>query len=303
MAITYSQEILQELTPDVLEIYKKIMDASTGQNSVYLKAKDTLLQILNDANITADKKGEIVAQTIASMVNGITAQSMQAAIDLAKDKRDAPYALTKLREDTKAVTAGVAKLEEDTKAIEAEVNLKRFQGWQMQGVIKRDLGIDAHDLSKDTVMVPIGEYHEEGIKVETIKQAQANTYGAYAGAFRSHGYVDLDVQNDGSLGALTVGSTAQGKEGLTYWQTRVAERQEQGFDDNMRQHVANSSATMISMLLSTEASGINYEPYLNDWTIAINYLNESDGNVINTKGGGQDGVISNLLDGDPNTSG
>jgi hypothetical protein len=32
---------------------------------------------------------------------------------------------------------------------------------------------------------------------------------------------------------------------------------------------------MMSMLLGTEASGINYDPYLAEWSTAINYLNTS----------------------------
>lgn len=276
MATTYNKEVLNELSPEVVEIFKELMDASTGQNSVYLKSKETLVQILDDANITGDQKGQIISQTIASMVNGITGQSMSTALQMAKFERNDPYELAKLREDTKATTAQVAKIEQDTKNSEADNRLKVFQGWQLQGTIKRDLGIDAHDLSTETIIVPSVEYQNEGTKYETIRQAQANTYGAYAGAYRTHGYVALDLNADGTIGSTTNGNT----DGLTFWQTRVAERQEQGFDDNMRQHVVNSSATMISMLLSTEASGINYTPYLNKWTTAIDYLNTSDNGVI-----------------------
>jgi len=270
MATVYNQEILRELSPEVVEVFKELMDASTGQSSVYLKAKETLIQILEDSNITGDQKGNIIAQTIASMVNGITAQSMDTALKIAKFERDDPFMLTKTREETKVITAQVGKIEAEILDTEASIDLKRFQGWQIQGVIKRDLGIDAHDLTEDTVIVPVGEYHDEGIKYETIRQAQANTYGAYAGAFRTHGYVDLNLNPDGTLAATTVGDTTN----LTYWQTKVAERQFVGFDDNMRQHVANSSATMISMLLSTEASGIDYGKYLDGWMGAIEYLIE-----------------------------
>lgn len=276
MATIYDQEVLRELSPEVISVYKDLMEASTAQNSVYLKAKETLVQILTDANITGDEKGKIIAQTISAMVNGITAQSMDTALKIAKFERDDPYNLTRVKEETKAVTASVAKVEQDIENAKADNRLKVFQGWQIQGTIKRDLGIDAHDLSDETIMVPATEYHDEGIKYETIRQAQANTYGAYAGAYRTHGYVALNLNEDGTLASSTTGTV----DGLTYWQTRVAERQEQGFDDNMRQHVVNSSATMISMLLSTEASGINYTPYLNKWTAAIDYLNTSDNGVI-----------------------
>ena len=73
---------------------------------------------------------------------------------------------------------------------------------------------------------------------------------------------------NGYLGTGTVGTSY----GLVTQQYNIAVRQERGFDDNMRQHAANSSASMISMLLSTDTS-VDVTPYLGSWTTALNYLN------------------------------
>lgn len=52
----------------------------------------------------------------------------------------------------------------------------------------------------------------------------------------------------------------------------VSERQEQGFEDNKRQHVLNANATMISMLLGQETP-VNMTAYNTAWNDAVNYLN------------------------------
>lgn len=393
----YIQGIVPEITDGVLSTFKKVMAASTGPDSVYLKAKETLVQVLNDANITGPEKGQIIAQTISSMVNTITAQALETAVVLEKDERDAPYVLTKTREETRYIQSQTDKLDKDKELIDAEIRLKTFQGWELQGTIKRDLGIDAHDLTEATIIVPVLEYHDigtkyeaiqqlranvyesyaqsfrrdgvvtlvknpdgslgsttagttdglsywqtenaekqtekttkdislvdaeiqnktyqgwqlqgglkreyginpyeltintdivpstafhsEGVKYETIRQAKANTYGVYAGSYRTHGVVQYTLDNDGNL----AGSISGSSDGLTYWQTKVAQRQEQGFDDNMRQHVANSSATMVSLLVSANPDDRTaYDPYLGSWQTAINYLNASDGGVYGNKGG------------------
>ena len=55
----------------------------------------------------------------------------------------------------------------------------------------------------------------------------------------------------------------------------------------MRQHVANSSASMVSMLLSTETPGIDYDPMVAQWANAIGYLNGAD--WVDTNGIANDG--------------
>jgi len=166
-------------------------------------------------------------------------------------------------------------LQEDTK-------VKRMQGWRVQAELHRDYGVipDQLDIASD-ILTNIDYDASYGTKHESIRLAQANVYNGYAAAYRQNGYVAVNLDTDGMIDTGTTGDT----DGLVYWQTRVAERNEQGFDDNMRQHVANSSATMISMLLSTEASGIDYAPYLANWSNAITYLNttksETSGSITN----------------------
>jgi len=63
--------------------------------------------------------------------------------------------------------------------------------------------------------------------------------------------------------------------GLVKQQHAVAVRQEAGFDDNTRQHAANSSANMIGLLLSSDtfSDPADYASYLTLWTTAMTHLN------------------------------
>ena len=271
MATEYNQVVVNDI--DITETYKKLMEASTGQGSAYLRAKETLVDMYKNTSMTDKAKADIIAQTISSIATNITNQAMEMAYKLETGKRDAVYALTKLKEDTRFTTAQIAKIEADIENAKSDNNLKVMTGWKAQAELYRDYGVSSWNYELLPTLLPTGAYSAYGTKVETIKMSQANVYNGYATAYRQNGIVLPII--DSTTGWLTNQTTGDAT-GLSYWQTQVAERQKQGFDDNTRQHVANSSATMVSMLLSSEEAALvdDASAALAKWTTAVNYLNQ-----------------------------
>ena len=254
---------------EIVSTYKTLMAASTEQDSVYIKAKETLDALLLDNDLTGTEKAAVVSQTISAIASSITQSAMDGAIEIAKYNISAPYEIAKLREDTILVQENQNKVATDVANADEDLKTKVYNGWKIQGELVRDFGVNAFNLATTTNIVPQVQYGSSGLKYEAERQARANVYNTYAGSYRANGYVEVPTNADGSLSQFASGDSA----GLLNAQTNVAIRQEVGFDDNMRQHVANSSATMMSMLLSTEASGIDYAPYLAKWSASIDYLN------------------------------
>ena len=272
---SYTKEVVADL--DVINIYKELMNVSTGQGSVYLHAKETLIDIYENSSMTDQVKATVIAQTISGIATGITGQALQAAITIAKENREGAYVLTKIKADTlltqeqtDKVAAENALLTAQIADMQADEKIKIYAGWKAQAELYRDYGVSTYNLSLATDIVGQANYTAYGIKNETIKKAQADVYNTYASGYRTNGYVSLALNANGSIAAETTGDT----KGLAYWQGKVAERQETAFDDNMRQHVVNSSASMISMLLST-GEAVDTAPYKLLWTNAANYLNET----------------------------
>lgn len=271
MATEYNQVIVNDI--DIIDTYKKLMEASTGQGSVYIHAKETLVDMYKNTSMTDKAKADMIAQTISNISVNITNQAMEMAYKLETGKRDAVYTLTKIKEDTRLVTAEVTKIEADIENAKSDNKLKVMTGWKAQAELYRDYGVSSWNYELLPTILPTGAYSSYGTKVETIKMSQANVYNGYATAYRQNGIV-LPVI-DASTGWLTNATTGDAT-GLSYWQTQVAERQKKGFDDNMRQHIANSSATMVSMLLSSEEAALvdDASAALAKWTTAVNYLNQ-----------------------------
>lgn len=276
MATTYNQ-IVEETNLDVTSIYKDLMQTATEVGSIYLKAKETITDYVDKGELDQREKASLLAKHITELATNITSQSLQAAVQIAKENRDAKYALTKVREDTRLVTAQVARMEQDAAKTEAEVDAAKTAIKKAQAELYRDYGVRSESLGVDATIAFDDNY---GTKVESLKMAKANMYSTYATTFRQNGVVLPSVDANGYL---THGTEAN-DDGSAYWQTRVAQRQRQGFDDNMRQHVVNSSATMVSMLLGTEDASLvtPAQDALDRWKTAAGYLSITSGLVSGT---------------------
>ena len=270
--VSYNQ-IAGETDLEVKSIFNELMQASTERGSMYLRAKETIIDYVDKGELDQREKAALVAKHITELAQSMTAQTLSAAVQVAKENRDAKYTLTKLREDTKLTTAQTQKLLADTDKTVIDNKLGIMAIKKAQAELYRDYGVNVSQLTTAVENLLIASnFDEAGTKYESIKMAQANVYNGYATAYRQNGLVSIVTD---TKGYVTTGTTAD-TTGINYWQAKVAERNEQGFDDNMRQHVANSSATMVSMLLSSEDASLSTQAQtvLDKWSTAVNYLNE-----------------------------
>ena len=271
--ISYNQ-IAGETDLDVKSIFNELMQASTERGSMYLRAKETIIDYVDKGQLDEREKAALVAKHITDLAQSMTAQTLQAAVQIAKENRDAKYTLTKLREDTKLISAQTKKILADVDKTDIDTKLGIMAIKKAQSELYTDYGVNATMLTTDVENLTSAiNFDARGSKYEAIKMAQANVYNGYATAYRQNGLVSIVVDDRGYVTTGTMGDD----NGINYWQAKVAERQEQGFDDNMRQHVANSSATLVSMLLSAEDPSLSTQAQvvLDKWSAAVNYLNEA----------------------------
>ena len=247
--VTYVPALVGDL--DVISTYKELMEASTGQNSAYIRAKETLVDLLDKGELKDVDKATVIAQTITGIATGITTHAMDVAVKIATENRNSKYVLTKMREDTKLTTAQAAKIEEEILHIGTTKNIETMQGWKLQAELHRDYGVIPTSIALTSPL--LGDaYADYGTKVETLKKAKVDTYATYANSYRTNGKVNYTTNIlTGQFDAV-----AGDGYGLTVAQTNVAIRQEKGFDDNMNQHVVNSSASLAGLLLSTDQAAL-----------------------------------------------
>lgn len=273
VAMDYNAGLPRDL--DVTPIFTDLMKASIGQSSIYLKAKETILDYVEKGHLTERERAEVLSKNISDLAGNMTAQALQAAVQIAKENRDAPVVYQKAVEDTKLTNAQMQKTIVDANKGDKDIELSIMAIKKAQSELYRDYGVIAPKLPASVENLSLdADFRDYGIKHESVQMAQGNLYNSLATSYRQNGLVTgIDYDNLGNPLSTAIGNGS----GLTYWQTRVAERNERGFDDNMRQHVANSSATLASMLLSSEEAGLvdDAEAVLAKWGTAVNYLNIS----------------------------
>ena len=106
---------------DVIEKYNALVKESIGGDSVYIRAKETLESFLQDSEMTEVEKANTLSDMLGNMVTGLTNQSMNTALAMAKDDREAPYMLTKIKADSMMI-------DEQRDKVAAEVKKPEFLG-------------------------------------------------------------------------------------------------------------------------------------------------------------------------------
>ena len=289
MAKTNSTEILtKEIVGDlnVSDIFTELMKKAVDKDSIYIRTKETLTSFMDKPvdgmpSMTASEKANVLSQALVSMSTSITSQAMDTAFKMAKENRDAPYVLSKLKADTLVVKEQADKIAADNvlaTAQAAKVNkdsiMSTIQGWKLQSDMVRENGVMLFP-PITSPQLPVGNVGARGMKWETEQQTKMSVYATLAKSFRESGFVTWTTDTTGSkiTGIADESGPAREDKGLTHVQTMVAKRQELGFDDNKRQHAANSSANMIGLLLSAQETGAINADDVAQWRTAIGYLN------------------------------
>jgi len=274
-ATLFTKELVAPL--DVTTPFKELMQAAVGKDSIYIRAKETMNEFLANSNLSDAEKATQLSQMLVSIGSSITDNAMSHAVQIAKDNRDAPYSLAKVRADTQLINAQHEKVLEDTKLItsnktkvDIDTKATTVSMWKMQADMYTKNGIDTSGLSITNPILtaaPVYPLADDKVKAEGAKAA---TYSKLASTRMQDGNVTVSKDSNGDIVSIT--PTTGKTESLTGSQINVAIRQEKAFDDNMRQHAANSSSTMIGMLLSTENSNALSPDDVVLWRNAVTYL-------------------------------
>jgi len=283
---TVIQEKIGKL--NIVSTYMELMKASTAEDSIYIRTKETITDFVENAGSLSEReKADILTQTLSGMTTQITTTAMDMAMKIETENRDAPYALTKLRVDTELEDAQRKKVEYEKdltqssiEKMKADSAVSAIEGWKLQADLYRTYGYDVSDINTTTLVLNRNSVDKgNGLQVEAVKKAQADIYEKWSSTVRANGLVDVTQKSDGMLAGYSSDS-----DGMASAQTAVAKRQELAFDDNMRQHILNSSASMLGTMIgsSTFDTTEAYLPYINKWSTAADYLNTNHNAVAGT---------------------
>ena len=241
------------------------MQDSIGEESLYMRTKDTMFHQFDKLGITQDQKAELVIQYSSQITVNLSSVAMQSAIQWAKEERDGAYTLAKIKADTENALA-------EFQLIKAQIcKTLREEQFVCTQITK---------ISGDSIRANgyVTEFEEDGCTVKLLdstglafnqtEQVKGATYQIFADAFRKSGNVQIGTD---IIDGIKKGLSGD-DDGYTKQQAKNAERQRIAYEDSKRNHAANSASTMIGQLLSSEVLSESNEQDIQRWRDAIDFL-------------------------------
>ena len=221
-----------ETNLDVIKKQRALVKEALGKEGIYIRAKETLIDLLDRGSLTDEARSAVIAETISKMVGDITASSMSVGLQWASQEKELALKKEELELQLDILAAQKDKLDEDIKTSLATTQLQ-------QAKLLREYGAPTKDADGNVVALM-----DEGAVWENMQLVKKQVEQAAAAISK--------IKDD----KLTSAEQRLNIEA----QTSLYARQERGFDDNKYQKLfeaqINAWGTMFSSGMLTEKPAI-----------------------------------------------
>lgn len=265
---------------DVVEKQRLLVDEALAPDGAYIRAKETLNDLLDRGGITEELRAKVIGETISQIAIGITANAMSTGLQWAAKETDNSF---KKEEMSRTLALLDSQVEEAKEKAVASIAAKQL----LQAQLIRDYGQPILDNDGNVVSLPnSGRIYEtiENLKQDTANKVKLNdqvvaqtdevyarTHRLVADTYINHGvfqWTSLDNNGMSGVQKLVTNYTT-----LSDLQKVVSAEQAKGYAYNAWSNAATSSGGMIGTLVAAEIPGLNYTTYLDKWMTAVTKIN------------------------------
>jgi len=245
---------------DILDKYSALVKQSLNGDSVYIRAKETVIELVADGSLDDAKKSEIISSIIGGAVNGITSAAMNGALDWAKYEKE--LALKKLELDQQLLILEQELLLKTAQADEVkwQTRLAKIESHRMFGSGTFDVATDTllalNDTGKvwnDMLLVTQQTTNaaiEENLLTSKINESKAAIHKVVADTYVNYGSYTF---TQGATGITGVTATHGAYTTLSDTQQEIAVEQGKGYTYNAWANALTGSASMLGTVI---ASGV-----------------------------------------------
>ena len=265
---------------DVVEKQRLLVEEALAPDGAYIRAKETLNDLLDRGGITEELRAKVIGETISQIAIGITANAMSTGLQWAAKETENSF---KKEEMSRTLALLDSQVEEAKEKAVASIAAKQL----LQAQLIRDYGHPILDNDGNVVSLPdSGRIYEtiENLKQDTANKVKLNdqvvaqtdevyarTHRLVADTYINHGVFQwTSLGNNGMSGVqkLVTNYTT-----LSDLQKVVSAEQAKGYAYNAWSNAATSSGGMIGTLVAAEIPGLNYTTYLDKWMTAVTKIN------------------------------
>ncbi len=215
--------ILIDTTLDVVEKQKELAAVLTGEDSIYIRMKETLVDLLDKGEIKGTDRARVVSETIAQMAVNLTNATLSTALAWQAQEKELALKKEELEVRLDVLQNEVEKSKEDARLAKESVRLAQAKRIREYGDATIDPDGNVIALSDEGLV-----YEQEQLVKKQIEQGTA-----------AIGKLNDDL--------LTAAKTRLNVEK----QTELYQRQKEGFDDNKYQKLFESQINAWGLMFSS----------------------------------------------------
>ena len=215
--------ILIDTTLDVVKKQKELAAALTDEDSIYIRMKETLVDLLEKGEIKGTDRARVVSETIAQMAVNLTNTSLSTALAWQAQEKELALKKEELEVRLDILQKEVDKAKEDTRLAKESVRLAQAKRIREYGDATFDRDGNVVLLSDEGLV-----YEQEQLVKKQIEQGTA-TLTKMADDLQTAAKQRLNVEK----------------------QTELYQRQKEGFDDNKYQKLFESQINAWGLMFSS----------------------------------------------------
>ena len=215
--------ILIDTTLDVVKKQKELAAALTDEDSIYIRMKDTLVDLLEKGEIKGTDRARVVSETISQMAVNLTNTSLSTALAWQAQEKELALKKEELEVRLDVLQNEVEKSKEDIKLAKESVRLAQAKRIREYGDATFDPDGNVIALSDEGLV-----YEQEQLVKKQIEQGTA-TLTKMGDDLQTAAKQRLNVEK----------------------QTELYQRQKEGFDDNKYQKLFESQINAWGLMFSS----------------------------------------------------
>ena len=215
--------ILIDTTLDVVKKQKELAAALTDEDSIYIRMKDTLVDLLEKGEIKGTDRARVISETISQMAVNLTNTSLTTALAWQAQEKELALKKEELEVRLDILQKEVEKAKEDARLAKESVRLAQAKRIREYGDATFDKDGNVVLLSDEGLV-----YEQEQLVKKQIEQGTA-TLTKMADDLQTAAKQRLNVEK----------------------QTELYQRQKEGFDDNKYQKLFESQINAWGLMFSS----------------------------------------------------
>ena len=267
---------------DIIEKYEELVKSSLGSESIYIRAKETISELLVKGGLTGPEKSKLIGETIAGLSSGLASACMSTALQWEAKEKDLALQKLELEQQLDILKHQVTKAENEAVQVAnadliAQANSLRNNG-AMTVLDGKVVSLNDSGVAYETILLTREKVTTEG-KAQALSDAKLNETNAGVHKIIADTYVNYGMYSGYAItGTGVTGITNNTPTGLTTLsnaQLEIAKEQAKGYVYNAWSNVASGLGSTIGVALTSETdifSGDN-AGILATWKTVIEKLN------------------------------